>query len=126
MTMTDDQRAGYPLSVDDGAGPVTARGDAVNGMLEADLLDQVVSRVDAGELALTGAGGFLPEMIKAVPERGLAAAQAATTASPRDQSGHARPRDQLQLERTACTVSSSAGGQTTTASRSVAVSASPC
>ncbi|MGE0295267.1 MAG: transposase, partial [Pseudonocardia sp.] len=42
-------------------------------MLEAGLLDEVMDRADAGELALTGEGGFLPEMIKAVLERGLAA-----------------------------------------------------
>src|SRR5215212_3208168 len=32
-----------------------------------------MARADAGELRLTGEGGFLPEMIKAVLERGLAA-----------------------------------------------------
>jgi transposase-like protein len=32
-----------------------------------------MDRVGAGELALTGAGGFLPEMVKAVLERGLQA-----------------------------------------------------
>ena len=32
-----------------------------------------MDRVDAGGLALTGDGGFLPEIIKAVLERGLAA-----------------------------------------------------
>src|SRR6266498_3947309 len=42
-------------------------------MLEAGLLDDVMARADAGELRLTGEGGFLPEMIKAVLERGLAA-----------------------------------------------------
>ncbi|MGH3658253.1 MAG: transposase, partial [Micromonosporaceae bacterium] len=44
-------------------------------MIEAGMLDQVMARADAGELALTGDGGFLPEMIKAVLERGLAAEQ---------------------------------------------------
>ena len=42
-------------------------------MLDAGLLDELMDRVDAGELALTGEGGFLPEMVKAVLERGLAA-----------------------------------------------------
>ena len=41
-------------------------------MLKAGLLDEVMDRVDAGGLTLTGEGGFLPEMIKAVLERGLA------------------------------------------------------
>jgi len=71
MTMTDD----HPLGVDAGGLP-TAR-DAVNSMIEAGLLDQVMAQVDAGGLALTGDGGFLPEMIKAVLERGLAVEQTA-------------------------------------------------
>jgi putative transposase len=75
MTMTGDPQAGHPLGADD-AVPVTAR-DAVSNMIEAGLLDRVMSQVDAGELALTGDGGFLPEMIKAVLERGLAAEQTA-------------------------------------------------
>ena len=47
--------------------------DAVNAMIDAGLLDEVMARADAGGLTLTGEGGFLPEMIKAVLERGLAA-----------------------------------------------------
>jgi putative transposase len=50
--------------------PVSARA-VVNEMVEAGLLDEVMDRVDSGGLALTGAGGFLPEMIKAVLERAL-------------------------------------------------------
>jgi putative transposase len=46
---------------------------AVEQLVEAGLLDDLMSRVDAGEVHLTGEGGFLPEMIKAVLERGLAA-----------------------------------------------------
>jgi putative transposase len=42
-------------------------------MVDAGLLDEVLGRVDDGGLQLTGEGGFLPEMIKAVLERGLAA-----------------------------------------------------
>ena len=42
-------------------------------MVESGLLDDVMSRVGDGGLALTGDGGFLPEMIKAVLERGLQA-----------------------------------------------------
>lgn len=51
--------------------PVSARA-VVDEMVEAGLLDDVMDRVDAGGLALTGEGGFLPEMIKQVLERGLA------------------------------------------------------
>ena len=36
-----------------------------------ELLDQLLSRVDEGGVALTGAGGFLPELVKAVLERGM-------------------------------------------------------
>ncbi|MER7893059.1 IS256 family transposase, partial [Micromonospora sp. NPDC094482] len=42
-------------------------------MIDAGLLDEVMRRVDAGEVALTGEGGFLPEMLKAVLQRGLQA-----------------------------------------------------
>ena len=34
-------------------------------------LDQLISQAQSGELRLTGDGGFIPEMIKAVLERGL-------------------------------------------------------
>nr|WP_240687086.1 IS256 family transposase [Amycolatopsis suaedae] len=42
-------------------------------MIDAGLLDHVMSRVDEGGLALTGEGGVLPELVKAVLERGLQA-----------------------------------------------------
>src|SRR5215217_1870145 len=45
--------------------------DAVNDLIEAGLLDRLMDRVDGDGLQLTGEGGFLPEMIKAVLERGL-------------------------------------------------------
>ena len=38
-----------------------------------ELLDRLMSRVDADGVALTGAGGFLPELVKAVLERGMGA-----------------------------------------------------
>jgi putative transposase len=47
--------------------------ETVNEMIEAGLLDRLMARVDGDGLALTGDGGFLPEMIKAVLERGLQA-----------------------------------------------------
>jgi len=50
--------------------PSTARA-AVNKMVEAGLFDHVFEGIDEGGLALTGEGGFLPEMVKAVLERGL-------------------------------------------------------
>jgi putative transposase len=72
MTVTDEQRDLDPLGVPSGERPAGARA-AINQMIEAGLLDDVMARADAGELRLTGEGGFLPEMIKAVLERGLAA-----------------------------------------------------
>jgi putative transposase len=71
MTVTDEQRDLDPLGVPSGERPAGARA-AINQMIEAGLLDDVMARADAGELRLTGEGGFLPEMIKAVLERGLA------------------------------------------------------
>jgi putative transposase len=38
-----------------------------------ELLDELMSRVDEGGVALTGQGGFLPELVKAVLERGMGA-----------------------------------------------------
>ncbi|HET9117242.1 MAG TPA: IS256 family transposase [Pseudonocardiaceae bacterium] len=54
------------------AQPVTARA-AVQQLVDAGLLDSLMSRVDEGGLTLTGEGGFLPEMVRAVLERGLQA-----------------------------------------------------
>jgi putative transposase len=69
MTMIDDQRDGLPEQ----PGVVSPAREAVNAMVEAGLLDDLMEQVDGGGLALTGEGGFLPEMIKAVLERGLRA-----------------------------------------------------
>ena len=52
--------------------PKTAR-ETVRQMVDAGLFDELMDRVDEGSLQLTGEGGFLPEMIKAVLERGLQA-----------------------------------------------------
>jgi putative transposase len=47
--------------------------DAVEALQSAGVLDDVLAKIDAGQLQLTGQGGFLPAMVKAVLERGLAA-----------------------------------------------------
>jgi putative transposase len=62
VSMVQDQR--------ESAGPAR---DAVNDLIEAGLFDRLMERVDGEGLQLTGEGGFLPEMIKAVLERGLQA-----------------------------------------------------
>jgi putative transposase len=74
--MTEDlQQRGVALGVER-SGPPTAR-QAINEMMDAGLLDDLMSRIDSGGLQLTGEGGFIPEMIKAVLERGLSAEQTA-------------------------------------------------
>jgi putative transposase len=73
MTVTEDQQREHPLGVPAApAAPPSAR-EVVDEMLDAGLLDELMGRVDSGGLALTGEGGFLPEMIKRVLERGLQA-----------------------------------------------------
>jgi putative transposase len=68
MTMTeDDSKAGSGT-----LGPSKEQA-AVDQLVEAGLLDELMARVETGDLQLTGEGGFLPAMIKAVLERGLAA-----------------------------------------------------
>jgi len=52
--------------------PTTAR-SLVGEFVEAGLFDDLMDRVDDGGVQLTGEGGFLPEMIKAVLERGMRA-----------------------------------------------------
>ena len=70
MTVTEDPQRGLAGGGSNSAPPASAR-DAVNDMIEAGLFDTLMDRVDRDGLALTGAGGFLPEMVKAVLERGL-------------------------------------------------------
>jgi putative transposase len=71
VTMTEDQQWGPAPGVPTGQEPPSAR-QAVNEMLDAGLLDPVMEQVDREGLRLTGSGGFLPELVKAVLERGLA------------------------------------------------------
>jgi putative transposase len=67
MTMTEDDLQGGQAEGGSGARAV------VTELAEAGLLERVMQGAEAGELTLTGEGGFLPEMVKAVLERGLAA-----------------------------------------------------
>ncbi len=70
MTMTtSDVTATGPFGVP--AEPRPSARDAIQSMLDAGLLDDLMGRIDDGALQLTGEGGFIPEMIKAVLERGL-------------------------------------------------------
>ena len=49
---------------------VTAQ-EAVEKMVQAGMLDDLMNQVDGGDLQLTGEGGFLPELVKRVLEAGL-------------------------------------------------------
>nr|WP_104081213.1 IS256 family transposase [Cryobacterium sp. Y11] len=44
---------------------------AIDELRESGALDSLFSKIDAGEIQLTGQGGFVPGLIKAVLERGL-------------------------------------------------------
>jgi putative transposase len=44
---------------------------AARELMSEEFLDRLMARVEEGDLALTGEGGFLPELVKAVLERGL-------------------------------------------------------
>src|SRR5918992_5596238 len=73
MTVIEDQQWEHPLGLAPCVPSAASAREAINEMLDAGLLDDVMDRVDAGGVRLTGEGGFLPEMIKAVLERGLQA-----------------------------------------------------
>jgi putative transposase len=40
--------------------------EAVEKMVQAGMLDDLLSQVDSGDLQLTGEGGFLPELVRRV------------------------------------------------------------
>ena len=62
MSMTDEIELGVPS-------PSAA--DALDELTASGGLDALFAKIDAGELQLTGAGGFVPGLIKAALERGL-------------------------------------------------------
>ena len=68
MTMTKNDKNEFVLPAE----PSGARA-AVDELVDAGMLDELMSKVDAGGLQLTGEGGFLSEMIRAVLERGMQA-----------------------------------------------------
>jgi putative transposase len=71
VIVTEDQQPEHPLGVPAESAPPSSAREAINDMVEAGLLDELMGRVDRDRLTLTGAGGFLPELVKAVLERGL-------------------------------------------------------
>ena len=75
MTMTEQSSSVPSSPVDDEVpGPARSTGRQLRELLADDVwLDELIDRAEAGGVRLTGEGGFLSEMIKAVLERGLAA-----------------------------------------------------
>lgn len=65
MSMTDEKDVAISLS------PLAA--DAIDELKRSGGLDALFAKIDGGELQLTGVGGFVPGLIKAVLERGLQA-----------------------------------------------------
>ena len=65
MSMTDER------STTGSDSAVPAARAVRRDLFSDELLDQLMSRVDEDGVALTGDGGFLPELIKAVLERGM-------------------------------------------------------
>lgn len=73
-TLKGQEQAGTSFGVSEPE-PESAR-SVINEMVDAGLFDNLMTRIDKGTLQLTGEGGFLPEMVKAVLERGLQAEMA--------------------------------------------------
>jgi putative transposase len=73
MTNSDEERGLEPGPLGSPQPEPPSARAVVNEMLDAGLLDGLMSRIDEGSLQLTGEGGFVPEMIKTVLERGMAA-----------------------------------------------------
>jgi putative transposase len=71
--MTDEMKEPSTAFGEPAVSEQDAAREAVDAMVEAGLLDRVLAQADAGELRLTGEGGFLPEMVKRVLEAGLTA-----------------------------------------------------
>jgi transposase-like protein len=58
--------------IDVNEGPQQSGSEALDELREAGALDELFAKIDAGEVQLTGDGGFVPGLIKAALERGLA------------------------------------------------------
>src|SRR5665213_1102220 len=61
------------IQMDVNEGPQQSGREALDELREAGALDALFAKIDAGELQLTGEGGFVPGLIKATLERGLRA-----------------------------------------------------
>ena len=84
MSFVSDENAGSKMSDEPVSGPSSRLEErrairaasparaAVGELAESGALDGLFAKIDGGELDLTGDGGFIPELIKASLERGLA------------------------------------------------------
>ena len=109
MTMTDDSTSPrLPSAAERAGGPDRLSGRQLRELLADDVwLDELIDRAGEGGVTLTGQGGFLPELIKAVLERGLAAeltshlgyevGDAAGRGSPNSRNGHTPKTVQTQV-----------------------------
>ncbi|KAA0016360.1 IS256 family transposase [Antrihabitans cavernicola] len=59
------------LTPDDDKTGSESAADVMASLRSSGALDEVMAKIDAGQLQITGEGGFLQEMVKAVLERGL-------------------------------------------------------
>ena len=74
MSMTEEKQQAEPVEVEPEGGD--RRGEARRlreEFFDDALVDRLLAATDERGVALTGVGGFLPEMIKAVLERGMGA-----------------------------------------------------
>ncbi|MCW2621130.1 MAG: transposase mutator type [Frankiales bacterium] len=111
MTTVTRKRTPAASSADDGGGgpgPAKVSGRQLRELLADDMwLDELIDRSSEGGVSLTGEGGFLPELIKAVLERGLAAeltehlgyeaGDPAGRGSPNSRNGHTPKTVQSQI-----------------------------
>jgi putative transposase len=58
--------------IDVNEGPQQSGREVLDELRDAGALDELFAKIDAGEVQLTGEGGFVPGLIKAALERGLA------------------------------------------------------
>ena len=69
MSIVTDESTSPPAAENDPGRRVSG---SARELVDGPWLDELLARADESGLRLTGEGGFLPELVKAVLERGLA------------------------------------------------------